>query len=93
VTRAERLFPLAERYIQLVLERRHMALRMNKRDVSKLDIDIDEALRDYESAEARETVAQMDSDLPPRSPARPRPGARRYGPSHPWNSRAVPPKR
>jgi hypothetical protein len=101
VSRAERLLPYAERYIHLVIERNTFAHRMRAHDLNRLDFEIKEALVDFEAAELREQIAQMPPDKPPpvRKPLQDMPAAapakrqRRHSRSHPWNRRAVMPKR
>lgn len=93
--------PYAERYISLVIERKWHSSRMHQRDVSKLDHDIEESLVDYERALLREAIVEAEEAekvtaasssrstrvlLQPISERRPAQG-------HPWNQRAVLPKK
>ena len=87
MSRAERLFPFAERYIALVRERKRLSSRARL-----LDTEAAEALRAYEAAEAAE-VSVVVKEESEKVPLR-RPSARRAPPAstHPWNGRAVPGK-
>jgi len=102
-SRADWLMPYAERYISLVIERRWRGQRLHPRDLSKLDADIETALVDYEAAWAREARIEAQAAEEPvakkrrtRVLLRPLPepaGRQRPDPKHPWNQRAVMPKK
>lgn len=89
--------PYAERYIDLVLERKWHTSRMHPRDVKKLDVAIEEALVDFESARVREDAYEREPVKvrrvsPPKSRKTTKLLKSWQGQEHPWQGRAVPPK-
>lgn len=103
LSRADHLMPYAERYISLVIERKWYGKRMHARDLSKLDSDIETALEDYEAAAAREARLEAEAPVRNQRPVQPPPrrthaltrasGRARPAADHPWNQRAVMPKK